>query len=142
MASCLKLRTFEYITPSWYMLFESSNFGWMNNICNSLQLTSLFPFLFCDMRLPDSKNQHGMKKNLSRLFVSRPWCKDRIKEEAWARSSLQNMPILLIVYESKEFGSVKKMCHLTNLKAELSFEKGRANNNIIVRYKDYFNMHF
>ena len=47
----------------------SNRFGWMNNICNSLQLTSLFPFLFCDMRLPDSKNQHGMKKkNLSRLF--------------------------------------------------------------------------
>ena len=52
------------------------------------------------------------------------------------------MPILLIVYESKEFGSVEKMCNLANLKAELPFEQGRANNNIIVRYKDNFNMHF
>ena len=67
---------------------------------------------------------------------------DRIKEEVWALSSLQNMPILLIVYESKEFGSVEKMCNLANLKAGLPFEQGRANNNIIVRYKDYFNMHF
>ena len=82
------------------------------------------------------------KKYLSRLFVLRPWRMDRIKEEAWARSSLQNMPTLLIVYESKEFGSVEKMCNLANLKAELPSEKGRANSNIIVRYKDYFNMHF
>ena len=67
---------------------------------------------------------------------------DRIIEVVWVRSSLQNMPILLIVYESKEFGSVEKMCNLENLKAELPFEQGRANNNIIVRYKDYFNMHF
>ena len=52
------------------------------------------------------------------------------------------MPILLIVYESKEFGSAEKLCNLANLKAELSFEKGRANNNVIVRYKDYFNMYF
>ena len=35
--------------------------------------------------------------------------RSRIKEEVWARSSLQNMPILLIVYESKEFGSVEKL---------------------------------
>ena len=70
---------------------------------------------------------------------------NRIKEEVWARTSLQNIllrAILLIVYESKEFGSVEKMCNLANLKAELPFEQGRANNNIIVRYKDYFNMHF
>ena len=67
---------------------------------------------------------------------------NRIIEVVWVRSSLQNMPILLIVYESKEFGSVEKMCNLANLKAELPFEQGRANNNIIVRYKDYFNMHF
>ena len=67
---------------------------------------------------------------------------DRIIEVVWVRSSLQNMPILLIVYESKEFGSVEKMCNLANLKAELPFEQGRANNNIIVRYKDYFDMHF
>ena len=52
------------------------------------------------------------------------------------------MPILLIVYESKEFGSVEKMCNLANLKAALPFEQGRANNNIIGRYKDDFNMHF
>ena len=53
------------------------------------------------------------------------------------------MPTLLIVYESKESGSVEKMCNLANLNiAELPFEKGRANNDIIVRNKDYFNMHF
>ena len=70
------------------------------------------------MRLPDSKNQHGMKKKifLDYLFgVLDAWM-DRIKEEVWARSSLQNMPILLIVYESNEFGSVEKMCNLANLK--------------------------
>ena len=107
----------------------------MNNICNSLQLTFLFPFLFCDMRLPDGKNKHGMgktKKYLSRLFVLRPWRMDRIKEEAWARSSLQNMPTLLIVYESKEFGSVEKMCNLANLNIKRSFHLKRVKQIMIL----------
>ena len=57
---------------------------------------------------------------------------DRMKEYVWTRNSLQSMPILLIVYESKEIGSVEKMCNLANLNIKRSLHLKRVEQIIIL----------
>ena len=42
--SLLKLRTFGYTSPHGAGCSNPKNTGWMNNICNSLHVVSLFPF--------------------------------------------------------------------------------------------------
>ena len=44
--SLLKLRTFGYTSPHGAGCSNPKNIGWMNNICNSLHVVSVFPFLF------------------------------------------------------------------------------------------------
>ena len=72
------------------MRFQSENFGCMNNIRNSLQITPLFTFLFREKRLLVSTKQDVRKeKNIFR-HISFAWRMEWIKEQLWAPNSLYN----------------------------------------------------
>ena len=67
-------------------------------ICNSLQWTPLFSFLFRDMRLSDRTTQHGRKKQ-QHIFPDYSVCMLDVLTEVWAPSSLKNMPKLLMLHK-------------------------------------------
>ena len=61
--SLLKLRTFGYTSPHGAGCSNPKNIGWMNNICNSLHVVSVFPFLFWGKRFLVCAKQCGRKNS-------------------------------------------------------------------------------
>ena len=112
--SLLKLRTFGYTSPHGAGCSNPKNTGWMNNICNSLHVVSLFPFLFWGKRFLVCAKQCGRKNSFldfscawrsahRALYKTFPYCWQFVKQGSWFNE----------VY-------ISAFANWANLKAELS----------------------